>query len=453
LGKVTRLSDKILARAGVIFGVILLALTLLFAGGWVADRVLELLDRLANQVVFKIPPEQETEREEFVRDGEPLVASSFTDLFSGDGWLNKNSTTLYQNRVTTVFTFPPEFEWQKIESTELPYGIDRFVERREDGSDARCLNNSCLVQKELNLSLDAYNVALPKSVRVESLVDVSIGALDTVWLIGTVEQKDNTFIGRAFYFNGRQFEEIFEEDAPFRSKYEGKIGFGGSDENFLVVYGAYEGMAYHIRKGKEPVDISRFFGIRVMRRGFQPVVVKSGSGEDTAWYVFSMTENNPKFIKLFQNGTDEIVGVFDLTKSLFITPVKSASFYLNKNVNTLNAKIMTLSSEEEFWEFTDKGFDKSETFEIVSVNINNYSAEVRRAAISGHDFSDRGTRVEFYLSNNGEDWFQVELGEMFEFPQKDGRQLLWRAEFIPNGGPHTSPFLDSIRLDYWVRFL
>jgi len=378
--------------------------------------------------------------------------------------------------------FPLKFEWQKIpQADSLTLGVSRFVERRDDGSDVRCLGGFCLIQKDLKLFVvsrsklevyekEEYGVVLPEEINTSNLINLSIGALETKWLVGAVEKRGEGYMGRVYYFNGAEFSEVFEDKTSFSSPYEGVFGFGGSDDDFLAIYGAYEGIVYHVRVGVPSRDISQFFGIRLMSGGFQPAVLrldalnkkliqsiiskltfgKTGSS-DIVWYVYSMTDKNPKLIKLFQNNTNEIVGVVNFINTPFISGARSVHLAFDDDLKPI-VKVKTLLGEKNFWKFTDQGFDKTRSFEMISKNINSYSAEVRRATIVKIDGSGLGANINFFLSNDGNEWYEADFGEQIIFPNKNGRLLLWRATFDPKGSSEISPFFNSLRLNYQVKF-
>ena len=380
-----------------------------------------------------------------------LNHSSFSDTFSGTGWINEGATTMYQDKSATAFMFPPKFDWARADNANQ----NNFVERKEDGGDTRCLGNKCLIQRGLNIffkdgeGAPEAKIILPAELKT-GLVNVSIGNLDDVWLVGGVIKDGSNFRGNVFYFDGNKFADL---GVNISSQYEGVIGFGGSNSDWLITYGAYEGVSFRVQDG-EFTDISNFLERRIMDGGFQPAVLKTGLGDNTRFYIFSLTEGKPKLVKLFQNGESNIQGVVDLSPLLFTAQTKTASFYINpSNSDILFAKVATGLSQNEFWKFTDKGFNKSKKLEIVSANINNYPAEVRTARISEIDFSNFGAKPTFYLSNDGDDWEKVAIGEDVVFDNKSGRELRWRAIFYPKRGAEMTPFLDRIRLDFQVKFL
>lgn len=403
--------------------------------------------------------------------GDALISSSFTDLFSGPGWLDQGRTTMYLDRLTTAFTFPPKYSWQK--SNLSTSQVDRFVKLDSQGADTRCLpaqaglKGKCLSQKGIALIFNGQNLPLPQSLAGKNIVNISIGALDTKWVIGVVTKEGAGYSGWVFYFDGVKYEKIpgIVDNPILTSKYIGILGFGGNDDDWLLIYGSYEGIAYHVRDGQKPQDISRFFGIRVMNNGFAPMIIRSQIANCkleikncAMWYVFSATNGTPKFIKLFQNGTAHIEGAIDLTGNILSVGqdgVSPASFVPLKSAgaNPVLVALLKRGGLEEIWEFTDLGFEKEKQYDIASNNINNYPAEVRSVKLTEYDLSLIGGDIVFYVSNDGEAWQKIGLNDEVEFSKSDGRKLLWKATITPTGPNDTSPFLDRIRLDYKVKFL
>ncbi len=136
--------------------------------------------------------------------------------------------------------------------------------------------------------------------------------------------------------------------------------------------------------------------------------------------------------------------------SLSFTDIFSGTGWINLNETTLyhddDANVFTLPPQEN-------GFDKSEPREVVSVSVKRHPVQVWQAMISEASISGDGARAEFFLSNDGQRWHEVEIGEWLTFPERERYQLLWRARFTPNNNPYTSPILSSIRLHYKAKFL
>lgn len=455
------------------FLVVLIIAMLIFAGvwqlgGWIKGAIEDFIeDRLVSklintqELIFKDEPSEAGSRIDSgssVETNGRLISSSFTDLFSGVGWINQDDTTLYHDRTVTAFSFPPSFEWLKIDEGSVD--LENFVQKRDDGSDRRCIGSECLMQKDLSIyysdedvedsEFGDYQIDIPEEVNSESLVNISIGSLESRWLVGFVEESDSGFSGRVYYFDGSQYQPVFD-DAPFKSDYEGRIGFGGDNDDFLVVYGGYRGQGYHVMPSGEREDISEFLGIRLMGEGFHPEVIK---GADGSWYIYSLTAGKTKFVKLYQNETDSIKGVVDLSDFVTVNGAENISFYQpDEDENILYARIDTSVGDSEYWRFVDQGFDKSRSQAVFSGNINNNPSEVREAGIVDIKMSEVGGDLSFYLSNNGRDWYEVDTNHTIEFPDQSGRQLFWKAEIEPDDNPKTTPFLDLIRLNYKLHFL
>lgn len=412
---------------------------------------------------------------------EPLTLSSFTDLFSSAAWFDEAKTTLHRDENITALSFPPRFA---VESIGPPAA--EFRARRADGSDEVCIWGDCLVARgdalffvpfsERAAYADArYRLALPAAVADKKIISLSIGRLDTVWLVGVVFETEGEYEGRVFSFDGltsltaggstgftaggANYEEAFDPAAaPIRSRYTGALGFGGGDRDWIAVYGAYEGIAYRVRESTESarvVDISRFFGVRVMENGFEPVIIRadprsSARSASTNWYVGSMTQGKPKLVKLFENGTGAVAGALDLTRAVFPLGTREAVLALEHGELLIR---LEANGAPEWRVFRDLGFLKTDTREIVSKNLNTYGAsEVRRAKIEELDASLVGGSAELFLSNDGVTWLPAETGREVVFPDPSGALLLWKARVTPAGDDDFSPFFDRIRIQFWVKF-
>lgn len=407
-------------------------------------------------------------------EGGPLILSSFSDLFSGTGWLDEVKTTLYQDEMVTALTFPPRFEMEPIGTAEV-----EFRERRVDGSDMLCIWNDCLVERngalffvpfvERHAYADArYALPLPASVASLKILSLSIGKLETVWLVGAVVEpaglpagEAGEYEGHVFVFDGARYSPALDAaPAPLASRYPGTLGFGGADNDWLVVYGGYEGIAYRIRGNDRSSIItnhSSLFGIRVMENGFAPLVLRSKIENCglkiencTVWYIGSMTEGKPKLIKLFENGDGVIAGALDLTRDVFPIGTNAAALA----VDGAGRRVVKLKiGDEVAWrELRDLGFVKDSAREAVSKNLNTYTnAEVRRATITEFDASPAGGTIELFLSNDGATWLPAVVGEEVVFPNPSGTALLWRARVTPIGANELSPFLDRINLQFGIK--
>ena len=422
--------------------------------------------------------------------GPTAQGSSFTDLFSGTGWLNASNTTLYQDFAMTTLSYPPKFEWEKLADEEAKKLKEKilFVRLEEDGTDKRCTGSQCLIQKGLELFLDGQKISLPSELRTPELLNISIGAIypvrniisngaDKFWILGGVVKDGGQYRGYVYKFDpsassgqAPEFTKIFE-DSDFLSPYPGMFGFGGTSDNWLAIYGAYEGIAWQTKTKNSFSsfhNISHFFPIRVMGDSvklqeakerfvsFRPEAIKNGKN----WYVYSLTSGKPKLIKLVEDKeglstpleAGKINAAWDLTENLGLDQgITSASFMLEKSGSLL--ALITKSDEEnktELRRFVDLGFDKSQPFEAVSSNINTLPGKVVSARISGLERYSEGGETQFWLSNDGVFWKEAKAYEtvVFTDPQE---KLFWRVKFVPDDDLKTSPVLDRLGLEWqWV---
>ena len=292
-------------------------------------------------------------------------------------------------------------------------------------------------------------------------MSVSIGALTTKWVTGFVSASGGTYDISVFTFDGSNFSEVTTGGAALLdSAYEGVLGFGGNDDNWITIYGAYQGGAYRFRKtgsGYNAEDISKYFGIRVEAGGFEPAIIgpiteRSGSESVENWYVWSLTGNNPTLVKIFGVSGGSIIGAVDLRDEILPGAPISALFKLNsssKNSIVLDALVTDENNVREMKRFTDGGFDRSKSYRVVSVNASSYPWPVGAATIASSGIDTNGAHVNFFMSSNDEDWTPAGLGEKIQLDQKRPG-LFWMAETEPGSGSWSSPFFDYIRIDMEV---
>lgn len=366
---------------------------------------------------------------------EILAGRAFADSFSGFGWLDREATNLFHNFFATAFTFPAQYRWE-----EMPPGAMSpadFLRKAPDGSVAFCIEGNCLVERENRLFLNGEEIALPPGDRVHS---VSVGTLGDRWLVGKVSESGGEYEGRVYFFDGENFEEAIGAE-HFRSPYEGTLGFGGTEGDWLAFYGAYRGTAVQVLNG-EILDISRFFSYRIMRNGFRPVAEKVSLGNETVWYVWSFTENKPILFKLMVDEKGAISGIFDLTNFLL-------SGFENVAFRPSNGGLFAKTNGgERFFRFIDLGFDKFGEGRVASLNINNIPGEIREASVEGLGLLNKGNDFRILLSNDGEEWIEAEVGETVVFPNRQGRFLFWQAVILPGSDPHEPFFLNNISINF-----
>lgn len=334
-----------------------------------------------------------------------LVYTSFTDLFSGNGWINSASTTMYQDINETAFMFPPKYTWQPIAGS--PGALE--VPRGPAGITTKVIQDS-----------GKYKI----------LVFASDGS-----------------------------EILSATSTPIISDYPGSVGVGGTPDDFMVIYGAVTGAGARVARAASGPwnvqDISPYLGMRVMNGGITPAVIRVAQGNSVNWYVWNAAAGSPRLIKLFTNGTDEIQGAVDLSGELFTHGEKAASFEEAQAGSdaTLVAQITGSSGMVAYYAFTDLGFDKSAERFIVSSNINSQAGIVVAASFyfDPGSFKNDGSQVDFYVSNDGTGWYKDNDGSLVSFLNAAGQELLWKADFKPSADGATTPYSDKIGLYYRVK--
>lgn len=393
------------------------------------------------------------------------VFSSFTDLFSGKAWIDISRTTLYHDYNLTTLSFTPKYKWSEISNqiindTELDEQSATFFENK------KCIEGKCLEEKNGVLIFNGNIFPFPSGFQNKNIKNISIGTLDKIWVVGIVTQDEELYAGWVFLFDGEKYSLIQGEKNKnmFFSKYAGTIGFGGNEDEWMVVYGAYEGEAYYMRGEKIYKNISSFFGIRGMNGGFYPAIIRAQAESFTGWYVYSLTYEKPIFLKLIEDKEGNIVSAVDFTLFLLNGKYLSASFMLNHiDGNTLffKAWVKPFSGDMKLFEFIDEGFIVPKSSTVISLDIKSGEGEVESATIIEVKPREWESIMKFYLSHDGEIWEEAEIGKthifsnkksLFYFSELEKTRLFWRVELKPRKDADViPPFLDQIRIDYRVK--
>src|SRR5680860_1634511 len=246
-----------------------------------------------------------------VPSNDDLTFGAYFDDFPNSVYINSAKTTLYQDKSATAIFFPPVYNFKPAASSVSLAAGNSFVTptfNKFNGpyNDRRCLKKNCLVQKDKTLYYNGNILELPAELKFSNLSALSISALTKTWLVGATLHDGANYRGLVFSFDGQNFTAI-NTPAPLTSSYFGLWGFGGEESDFLMVYGAYQGIDYRVR-GNNLTDISKFFGIRAMNGGFKAEVIRAAYGANVNWYIYSSTSNNLQFFKLWQNNTSDIAG-------------------------------------------------------------------------------------------------------------------------------------------------
>lgn len=386
---------------------------------------------------------------------EGLIYGSFGDGFTSLAWIDQEKTDLTFDSIATAFYFPPKIVYQKVKdclsASECPIVEEQSV----------CRDDKCLSVRDGKLFLNKKSIAWPSEEFSRARITISV--LEKKWLVGAIvgETQDEKII--VYSFDGKKFSPLLGVDEIAKPHYTNKKGFlsfGGIDNDFLILYLGYDGLAYHFRDGKRQ-DISSFFDIRVADEGFSVKILRVADGSEVFWYLTSNTEWKQKFIKLWQNGTDSIEGLADFSKQFFgeWMPKKIALNYSGNNGQGRNFKLF-LDYGPDYplaqWSIIDNGFDNSTDRKIVSSNLVPASANTinfaKATSIGLNLGSDWGKKAFFQFSNNGRDWLAVNNGEEIIFTDEEGAVLYWQATLKKSKNKEYSPFFYNFNnLEYYFR--
>ena len=152
-----------------------------------------------------------TSTQETAPSEEPgLVYLSFTDLFSGFGWVNQASTTLHHDYAATAFTLPPVVSWDAV-SEPL---------RRDAGNS--------FYSTAPELVLEGVSIAIPDAYR-SGFVNISANEISpNWWIVGLTVKEENEYRGYIFKISPSVAGAAFPSPiTSFTSAYSGVMGFGG----------------------------------------------------------------------------------------------------------------------------------------------------------------------------------------------------------------------------------
>jgi hypothetical protein len=355
--------------------------------------------------------------------------------------------------------FAPDYAWEKANDELVDLFRDSFAgEQSNDFSgpyqDERCLNGNCLSQQGGELIYNGRPLSWPEELKNSQVAAVSLGLLSRQWLVGFTLKDGNNYRGQVFYFDGSKFK-LLVLPAEIYSTSFGLFGFGGDDSDFILVYGADQARAFRVRNSVA-TDISRWFSPRVMEGGFKPEILRVKKGTDVIWYVYSSTLSRPQFIKLWQNGTQDIVGEAVFSDLLaFSYPIASFRLVSSQDYRVVLLVRMQSGNAEEWKIFIDRGFKNAAPAELVTkpISRNGGVAMVISSIVSVDLDLDAASAktVDFSFSEDGQSWRQVPVGKNQPFLTDKIRSYFLKVRFPALTDRFQSPFLDSILFNYSGR--
>lgn len=394
--------------------------------------------------------------------------NSFGDHFSSLVYIDKEKTTMKWDENVTAFTFPPLYSFEKIKldaNSSATNSIDNFVEPKEIGLNFKMSNNK--------LYYHGQKINLPSELKTENILDINISLIGDRYLVGVVTGYDYDKRGWVYFFDPASLNFLplitsttTEKIEPKYERLGGTISFGGTTDNFLIVYGGYDGHIFYYYKGTLS-DVSRFFGLRVSAGGFKPKIISRTNSRGPLFYICSETEGKAKFIKLWSEHPGELAGSLDLSPLIFTGNLNATSVFCENKKDGNNNILMNIKKPDgtsEIWRFVDRGFDNSRDREVVSLDLGQGRGQkITRVIISDLNIFNTGMSLEnilnsrakiffansFVPKNNLIDWQAGKPYTWFEF-NFPTESLFWRMTFqAESDSADYSPWFDHInQLNY-----
>lgn len=393
-----------------------------------------------------------------------LFFNSFFDSFASGHLIDLTSTNMYRDDLSAAVYFPPLYSYELASADIISEAKTKFSKVYLNDFllplnifDRRCLGGKCLEQKGKRLSFQGKALSLPKDIKASDIVGLSIGSLESRWLIGVTLKDGANYQGRVYFFDGKKYSPVILSGTSEKisSPYLGLFGFGGSESDFLIIYGAYRGQAFRLQDGKA-TDISEFFDFRVMATGFQPEVIRATNGRLVNWYIYSSSLERPRLIKLWQNQRGEISGEADYN-DIFENNGEEAIF----NLLETNADEFVLVSSvykddtETVKTFADRGFDNKMPGELI-FNPINIEGEIiiKQLANSNLGRSEAPClEAKFSFSPDNNNWQELPCGQNLnqEFTAPVKNSYFLRIDFSGQTEKFYSPFLSEVLFDFYYQ--
>ncbi len=389
-----------------------------------------------------------------------LFFSSFFDNFVNDYYIDANRTNLYRDNLATAFIFPPDYTWREADTKTIALAeksSSRFAESVDNKSCLGNLLNNCLEQKGNGLVYQGKTLSLPPEIKNQEIANISISALSKRWLVGiTLKNRDN-YNGLVYYFDGKNFTPLLIDGKTnvISSPYLGTFGFGGEESDFLIIYGAYKGIAYRVQNDQVE-DISDFFDYRIMDRGFHPEIIKVKSDRYINWYVFSLTPGRAKLIKLWENESNKISGELVFKEIVFFGDEEVSFRLLNNNASEVNLLARVKSAGAYSWRvLSDRGFKNNFIGELI-FNPVSYNLEItikKLANISIGLEKQPCPEGKLSFSQDNKNWQPLPRGINLNqnFSAAPLNKFFLRVDFPAQENKFFSPFLSGVLFDIYYQ--
>lgn len=385
---------------------------------------------------------------------------SFFENFVSDNQFETPLNNLYRDRAAAALTFMPDYLWEAppdslVSSKRQLFPERRFNPFRGGSDDRRCQADNCIEVFGSQLSLNGRTIDYSKDLSGASPIYISLGIVGDRFLVGFTVSEGQRYRGKVFELEGFALRPLTPEPI-FSSEYAGRFGFGGLVDDFLIIYGAEDGIAYHVKPGRIS-EISNFFDYNMIGRGFQPEIIRAAAVGETHWYVYSSSRNKPWLMKLWQNGGQEIAGV-SVFNHLFRYGDEEAEFRL---AAAGPSEIVLLGrlrrAGRESWQvFRDRGFKNQQPatllFREIPLRLGAGPFVFEKLESSRLQLdSSSASQVQLAFSADGQAWRHVPAERDISWETPPLHSYFLKVVFEPRQNRFHSPYLKSVGFDYYVK--
>jgi hypothetical protein len=380
------------------------------------------------------------------RDNEEVFLGSF-------GYSNSNFdndiSNLRIDSVSTGISFYPDVrvdelsESELVESSREKFNNFSCNDFKEDQSDIKCILDNCLELKNNNLFYNNEKVNLPEE--LENIEAITLSTLDNTFITSFTLKEGGSYISNVYSYNGISFSKL-SNMPEIRSDKFGLVGLGGTLDDFILVYGATKGSAYHIRNG-EIEDISSFFDYRVMKQGLKTEIIRVDDTRRVDWYVYSSTCKKPLFLKLWEDNDREIIGEISLLNQI---PFIGEQLILNLNEYNNNYRKFSISYNgirgDKYFNFYDYGFKNNNTGYLYSKSLNFSSSKkvnLKQVLIAGAKTCN-GDDYAFEISIDDSSFSEINS----VYNRDNISTYILRLKLDKEDDKFYSPFLKDLSFDY-----
>ena len=400
-------NKKIKANLYVVFILLILFLMALFSAANLITIIelrkqvnLVINDVSDNQVIKKddsllvttTPPVIPTPPDDFI------YSNMTTDQFFGSTFIDGSKTDMRLDDQVNALTYLPvyNFNYEK----DCNDSFCGFLKQEN----LSCLDKGCLTKKDGEIYFKNNKIELPGELKDKKIINFTFNPLSTKWVIGVVFGEGGEEVGYAYLFDGNKLTPLITDKTAQKIKTRyghlgGSISAGGSDKQFIILYSGYEGIGYLYNNGFWQ-DLSQYFSLRTVKGGFKSKIIKGGAGKSAVWFICSNEIDKPRLIKLWQNGTDNIQGVINLSNILEDEPAICAP----KGSREINIA-RTISGQDVLYTFGDRGFNNSKPYHYQSVNLSDYKGKIiLTVRLSSYVINAKPNSYSLAVSPDGINW-------------------------------------------------